>query len=377
MTTTDGQEPIVELERDGSKITILGTAHVSKSSADKVEELLLSGDYDAVAIELCESRYKSIMDPDALANLDLFQVVRQGKATMVAANLALGAFQQRMADELDIKPGAEMRKAIDIAKQKELTLRLIDRDITTTLKRVYRNVPWWQRINLIAGLFASVVSTQKVSEEEIEKLKSGDVLESVFSQFAEEAEAIYTPLVDERDQFMAAKIQQEAEANSFKNMLVVIGAGHMVGMKDYLTGTGVWQSTQEVDSTKSASGQLQEKIEPTKDIKKDESNREGGRAHFSRDAQRVAMVTAEPAAVIERLMSIPNKSSWLKFVPWVIVLLVIVGFSIGFSRNSDLGWRLIAEWVVLNGGLAAIGAIVAMAHPVTIITAFVAAPLTS
>ena len=298
MTTVDEQEPIAELERDGHKITILGTAHVSQSSADKVEELLLSGNYDVVAIELCDSRYKSIMDPDSLAKMDLFQVVRQGKATMVAANLALGAFQQRMADELNIKPGAEMRVAIDVAEKQDIPLRLIDRDITTTLKRVYRNVPWWQRMNLIAGLLASVVSSQKVSEAEIEKLKSGDVLESIFSQFAEEAESIYRPLVDERDQFMAAKIQIEVEANPFKNMLVVIGAGHLTGMTNYLTHTGAWKlSTTAVFPSEA----IHDKDEAD-DIDKQSTTR----GHFSRGEEQLVMVTKEPNAVIERLLRIPT-----------------------------------------------------------------------
>jgi len=369
MATVDEQQPIVELERDGHKITILGTAHVSQSSADKVEELLLSGDYDVVAIELCDSRYKSIMDPDALAKMDLFQVVRQGKATMVAANLALGAFQQRMADELNIKPGAEMRIAIDIAEKQGISLKLIDRDITTTLKRVYRNVPWWQRMNLIMGLLASVVSSQKVSEEEIEKLKSGDVLESVFAQFAEEAEAIYRPLVDERDQYMAAKIQLEVDATPFKNMLVVIGAGHLIGMTNYLTHTGAWKFSDTDALSSESAGDKNQTV--------DSEQQKNSKSKFNRDEEQLVMVTKQPETVIERLLLIPSKANWLKYIPWLIVALIFFGFALGFSRNTDLGWQLVIEWVVLNGGLAAIGAIFALAHPVTILTAFVAAPLTS
>jgi len=223
-------------------------------------------------------------------------------------------------------------------------------------------------MNLIAGLLASVVSSQKVSEEEIEKLKSGDVLESVFSQFAEEAEAIYRPLVDERDRYMAAKIQLEVEAAPFKNMLVVIGAGHMIGMTKYLTHTGAWQATLPIATEEAEPNAVEAKA-----VEQDSDTA----GHFDRGEEQLTMATAAPAVLIERLMWIPSKANWLKFIPWVIVALVLVGFTMGFSRNSDLGWRLIAEWVVLNGGLASIGAILALAHPVTIITAFVAAPLTS
>src|SRR5690606_19710976 len=102
-------EPIKTITLDNRSITILGTAHVSRASADKVQELIASGTYDAVAVELCPSRHKAIVDPDAMAKMDLFQVIRKGHASMVAANLALGAFQQRMAEQFNIEPGAEMR----------------------------------------------------------------------------------------------------------------------------------------------------------------------------------------------------------------------------------------------------------------------------
>ena len=43
-----------------TRYTLLGTAHVSRASADEVRELVESGDFDAVAIELCESRHQSL-----------------------------------------------------------------------------------------------------------------------------------------------------------------------------------------------------------------------------------------------------------------------------------------------------------------------------
>ena len=122
------QEPMAEVSIGDSRITLLGTAHVSRTSAEKVKELLETGDYDAVAVELCPSRHNSIVDPDSLARMDLFQVIREGKAFMVAASLALGAFQQRAADELGLEPGAEMKQAINSAKKAKLPVLLIDRD---------------------------------------------------------------------------------------------------------------------------------------------------------------------------------------------------------------------------------------------------------
>ena len=323
------QEPIKTVKLKHAEVTVLGTAHISRASADKVKELLETGHYDCVAVELCPSRHNAIVNPDALAKMDLFQVIRQGKASLVAANLALGAFQQRMAEQLDIKPGAEMRMAIDTATEMKIPVALIDREIAVTLKRVYRNVPWWQRMNIVAGLLASVVTRQEVSEKEIEKLKEGDILESAFSQFAQEAEHLYKPLVDERDQYMAAKLMQEDASGDYKRILAVVGAGHLKGIDNYLT---QWQTGPE-----------------------------------SIDTQQTLFL----------LDQVPPGAKWIKAIPWAIVALIFTGFIIGFSKSSHLGLQMVWDWVLINGGLCALGAIIALAHPFTIIGAFIAAPITS
>ncbi len=64
-------------------------------------------------------------------------------------------------------------------------------------------------------------------------------------------------------------------------------------------------------------------------------------------------------------------------LPWGIVALVLAGFVIGFSRSQELGLQLIGDWIVINGGLAGLGALIALAHPVTILGVIIAAPLTS
>ena len=356
------QEPIVKIHVDECEVTLLGTAHISRASADKVKEMLQSGDFDSVAIELCYSRHRSIIDPDALAKMDLFQVIREGKATMVAASLALGAFQQRMAEKLNIKPGAEMRAAIEVGDQLKMPVLLIDREIGTTLKRVYRRVGFWQRMNLIAGLMASVVSRHEVSEEEIERLKEGDILESTFAQFAEEAKELYTPLVDERDKFMAARIKQEVRKGSHRKMLVVIGAGHLKGITHYLQN---WDESI-----------LQDNAQPdTQQARPVETKSIGAEAQQSTKV--ASSSSPDPVAVINHFNYIPPTSKWPRIIPWAIVLLIFAGFALGFSRSPDLGWQLVADWVIINGGLAAIGALIALAHPITIIGAFIAAPITS
>ena len=318
-------EPFRTVTVNNCSITLLGTAHVSKASADKVQELIATEKYDAVAVELCPSRHKVIVNPDSMAKMDLFQVIKNGQASMVAASLALGAFQQRMAEQFDIEPGAEMRVAIKDAQAARLPVLLIDREIGTTLKRIYRNVPWWKRFSLFAGLIASVISKEKFSTAEIEKLKEGDVLESTFSQFAENEQDLFRPLISERDEYMSARLIKECKENNYQHILAIIGAGHLNGMAQQLEAQGI----------------------------------------------------DDPDEKIAQLDTIPESSQWLKFIPWIIVALIFAGFAIGFMRSPEIGAAMIVDWVLINGGLSAIGAAIAFAHPLTILTAFLAAPLTS
>lgn len=335
---TDSQESVIAERQDGStsgprrvvqagdtRYTLLGTAHVSAESAADVRAMIRSGEYDAVAIELCDSRRQSLANPDAMGEQDLFQIFRQGKAGMVAASLALGAFQQRLAEQSGIEPGAEMRAALEESRRSRLPLVLIDRDVGVTLKRIYHNVPWWQRFGLFSGLLGSVLSRQEVSAADIERLKEGDVLESTFSEFAAESKSLYAPLITERDRYMVLRLAEECPPGRYRNVLVVVGAGHMKGMAEQLE----------------------------------------------------AEIPASPAAEREQLEITPPPSKLWKALPWLITALVLTGFAIGFSRNTDLGWQLVVEWFLINGVLSGAATLAALAHPVTVIATFFAAPLTS
>jgi pheromone shutdown-related protein TraB len=302
---------------------ILGTAHVSRESAEEVRSELRSGRYDAVAIELCSSRHRALTDPQQLADMDLFQALRQGKAGMIAASLALGAYQQRLAEQFGIQPGAEMRAAMEAADAGGLPVLLIDRDIGVTLKRVYRGVHWWQRLGLLAGLGGSLFSRQRISEADIERLKQGDILEATFAEFAERSPALYRTLIAERDRFMAAKLLAEA-ADRHRNVLVVVGAGHVDGL-----------------------------------------------------ARELAAFSGEPAQALAALNHVPPASAWPRIIPWLIVGVILAGFAYGFSQDVQLGWRLVVDWILINGALCALGSLIALAHPLTIAMSFVAAPLTS
>lgn len=307
-----------------TECVLLGTAHISKQSAAQVKAEIASGSYDAIAVELCKNRYDNMRHPDRFANTDLWQVIRQGKTGMMMANLALGAYQKRLADGFEIEPGLDMKTAIEGASAAGLELFLIDRDIGITLKRVYRSLSLWRALELFAGLLNSVLSREKISEEAINRLKQGDMLESALTEFANKSPDLYTPLIQERDRYMAARLQQLAETEKPRRMLVVVGAGHVAGMTHYL--------------------------EKTAD---------------------------KASATLRSLSEVRQGFRWLKLIPWLVVALILLGFAIGFSRSPELGLKMMTDWVLLNGGLSGLGALLAGAHPLTMLTAIVAAPLTS
>jgi pheromone shutdown-related protein TraB len=322
--TAIADQPVREITRDGVHYVLLGTAHVSRASVEAVVSMAGSGEYDAIAVELCPARHQALTKQQQWKDMDLYRIIREKKAGLVMANLALGAYQRRIAEQFGIEPGAELKAAADAAEAHDLPLQLIDRDLATTLKRSYRAVPWYKRMMLSAGLVMSTVSSDEIDEEQIEKLKEGDILESTFTEFAEQSPELYEALIGERDRFMAARLRQENTKNEGKKILVVIGAGHLDGLAKYL-----------------------------------ESDQQ------------------DPQTEVDELSHLPPSSSWIKFVPWLIAAAVFTGFWIGFSRSPELGWELVTLWVVINGGLAALGALIARAHPLTILSAMVAAPLTS
>ncbi len=317
-------EPKREITLAETRLTLLGTAHVSRASAEEVCTMLRSGDYDAVAVELCRSRYTALIDPKSLSQMDLFSVIRQQRVYMVVANLALSAYQQRLADQFGIEPGAEQRAAIRVAKEQGLPVLLIDREIGVTLKRISANLSWWKRYTLFTGLVAAMLTSEKVTEDEIERLKEGDVLETTFAEFAHDRRDLFVPLIEERDRYMAARLRSEAARVGARRVLAVVGAGHMKGIAESL----------EQDAT-------------------------------------------DPAVVTRELESVSPPSRWPRLLAWGLVVLILGGFAYGFSQSTALGWNLVVAWILINGGLSALGALLAGGHPLTLLSAFLAAPLTS
>jgi pheromone shutdown-related protein TraB len=318
-------QPLERIERDGVEYVVLGTAHVSRASVEAVDAMLAHEHFDAVAVELCPSRAQGMRDPEAFKQMDLFQVIRQGKAGMVAASLVLSSFQKRLADQYGIQPGAEMKAAMDGADARALPVWLVDRDVGTTLKRAWRSVGFWQRFGLLGGLIASVFEREEIAEKDIEKLKQSDLLESAFSEFAAGSQPLYRSLIGERDIYMAARLREEAALSDNgqpRRVLVVIGAGHLKGLVEHLR-------TQQDD----------------------------------------------PAVKAAELAQPPSKSHWPKYVAVGLVLLVFAAIGYAFHRNATLGTQALRDWVMFTGGLSALGAMIAGGHPLSILAAFVAGPL--
>jgi pheromone shutdown-related protein TraB len=316
-------QPLARVERDGVEYVLLGTAHVSRASVEAVKALVERERFDAVAVELCESRARGIRDPEAFAKMDLFQVIRTGKAGMVFASLALSSFQQRIAEQYAIEPGAEMKAAMREAEMRGLPLWLVDREIGTTLNHAYRGVRFRDRLGIIGGLIASVFSSDEIDEAEIEKLKQGDILEGAFGEFARESKPLYEALIGERDRFMAARLREESlVAPAIMRVLVVIGAGHLAGIER----------------------ELGAQIE-------------------------------SPRAVIEPLAAKLPAPKWPKYFAICVMLAIFAAIGYLFWRNAAMGWHALRDWVIYTAALSGIGAAVAGGHPLSVLTAAVMGPL--
>ena len=314
-------QPHAVVERDGVRYTLLGTAHVSQASVDAVRQAIASGGFDAVSIELDEQRLRSLTDPDTLARLDIVKVLREGKTAVFAVNLALASYQRRLAEQLGVEPGAELKAAAHDARARGLPVHLVDRDVGLTFRRAMQRLGWWGRAKLSGSLLAGLIASEEVEEHEIEKLKQGDLLEASFSEFAEQTPALYDTIIAERDRYMAARLRETS--GDARDVLAVVGAGHLQGLARHLRD----------DST-------------------------------------------EPAEVVAALETVKPKSK-VPTLEIVIGTFLLAGFAWGFWRGGlDVGTDLLLQWALVTGGLGALGCAIAGGHPLSILAAFVASPFT-
>lgn len=301
---------------EDKEITILGTAHVSNESVRLVTEVIESEKPDTVCIELCDSRYQSIRQKELWLNTDIVKVIKEKQAFLLLSNLMLASLQKRIAQKFDITPGQEMITAIDAAEAAGASIHLADRNIRVTLSRTWRAMGLWGKFKLLFEAFLSLGQIEEISEEDIEKMKQEDVLESLLADVAKSLPIVKEILIDERDQYLAHKIRTAAGSK----IVAVVGAGHVPGIKKY------WNTE-------------------------------------------INMNTLE---------QIPPKGKIASILKWIIPLSILVLIASGFYHGgTHAGTDMITWWILANGILAGLGAVIALAHPLTILSSVLAAPLTS
>lgn len=309
------QENVTRIDLNGKEIILIGTAHVSKKSAEEVKEIIELERPDAVCVELDEQRYKAIVDGAKWKDMDIFRVVKENKTSLLLMNLVISSFQKRMASQFGIKPGQEMIQGIASAEAVGAQLVLADRNIQITFARIWGGIGLWGKAKLLTIIIASLFQSEEISEEDLEKMKTEDILNTMLSDLTTSFPRLKVPLIDERDQYLAQKIK-EAPGNK---IVAVLGAAHVPGIK----------------------------------------------AEIYKEQDLAALV------------KLPPKSYLPKIIGWSIPFLILGLIGYTFYANPTAGMAQMVSWVLWNGAFAAIGAALAFAHPVAILTAFVAAPISS
>ncbi len=318
--TTWTSQPHAIVERDGVRYTLLGTAHVSRASVEAVEDAIRNHAFDTIAVELDSQRLQALSDPESLAKLNLVDVIRKGQGALFAANLALGAYQRRLAEQFGIEPGAELKRAVALASEGGLRMELIDRNVGLTFRRAAANLGFFGRMKLVASLAMSLLSSDEMDEAEIEKLKQGDMLESSFGEFAQSNPALYESVIAERDRYMAARLREVPVGS--KEVLAVVGAGHLAGLARHLQ---------------------EDSVDP---------------------------------AVLRAELEVVRKGNTMRWVTTGLMVLILFAIGWGFWKGgADLGRELVLQWVVITAGFAALGAILAAGHPLGVLAAALTAPL--
>jgi pheromone shutdown-related protein TraB len=301
-------------------IMLIGTAHVSRESIQEVAEAIRNERPDQVCVELDGERYNAMAQKDNWEKLNVVKVFREGKGFLLMANLVLSGFQRRMGNELGVKPGEEMKTAIDTAIELGIPYRLCDREVQITLRRAWARCGFLSKSKLLASLAFSAFSTEKLSETEIENLKNRSELDGMMSELADYLPSVKETLIDERDRYLAATIWSGGAARQ----LAVVGAGHLPGIK----------------------------------------------AHLERIA---AGEESADVAELDKLLPPPVLS---KIAGWIIPLIILAILVLGFFRaGAEVSLSMLLRWALWNGSLAALGTLIALGHPLSILVSFVGAPI--
>ena len=307
----------VTLELDAGRVVhIIGTAHVSRKSVEEVEQVIHHAKPDTVCVELDQMRYEALTDESRWRKLDIFQVIKQRKVLFLMASLALQAYQRRLGDQLGVRPGAELLAGVEAAKAVGAEVVLADRNVQATLRRTWANLGFFNKLKLLGGLGASIFDQQEIDEEQIEALKDREHISDMMGEFARVMPEVKVPLIDERDQYLMSKIEDAPG----QTIVAVVGAGHVDGM--------------------------------TKQV---------GKAH-DRD----------------ELEKIPPPSVVLRVLKWLIPALILGSFYYGYAKHEGESLNdMLLAWVLPNAVLAGVFTLFAGGKLLSVISAFIASPITS
>ena len=299
-------------------LRLLGTAHISTKSVEAVKQQIADFKPDIVAVELCQSRYDSLVSGRRLDKEGLLKVIKEGKAPLVLLQSLLAAEQRKLGLDEGQQPGAELLEAVNLSEDLGLQVELIDRDIQVTLRRAWRKMKFREKFKIIFSMLGEDDEEVDVDLDEI--LESRDILTDLMNELKEFSPGAGEVLIDERDEYLAQNIRN---IDSSKRILAVVGAGHLNGIEKYLN-------------------------------------------------------SDKPKDRIEELSIVPKCSVLSKTIPWLIPLLVfgLFGFFLYQGSNVDIV-ELFTVWTLANAVLAALGCIIARGHILAVLTAALASPITS
>ena len=313
---------IKRLALNEREFILIGTAHISQESINEVKQYIEEEKPDCVAIELDDGRYDSLKNPESWKNLDIIKVLKEKRGWVLLANLVLGSFQKRMGADVGVKPGEEMKAAADKCEELGIKTAMVDRPIQTTLRRAWAKNSFWGKCKLLGVLMSSLFEDEDISSEDIEKLKNTNEMDQMMGELADYLPGVKTVLIDERDQYLASSIWK----TEGKKVIAVLGAGHLPGVEKHLNAFAA--STEKPDT--------------------------------------------------EEISQVPPPTLFGKLIGWAIPVAIIALIAASaFKGGASAAFDQFIYWWLINGSLSALGAIIALAHPITVLVCFMAAWLTS
>ncbi|MEM9557698.1 MAG: TraB/GumN family protein [Acidobacteriota bacterium] len=317
-SSIDRRRDVHTIEVDGRRILLVGTAHISRSSVELVREVIEAERPDRVCIELDERRFEALSDREAWQKLDLKQVIRKKALTTLLMNLLLASYQKKLGAELGVVPGTELLEAARVAQENDIPISLCDRDVRVTLRRAVHATPFLRRMVLLSEVLLSLLDAPEISEEQLQELREQDVLTELMNEMGKRHPSLKRVLIDERDSYLAQKIHD----SDGQTVVAVVGAGHVQGIRAAL-----------------------------------ENHR---------------------VADLDALDVIPPVSPWWKIAGWGVPVLILGTIAlIGYQQGLAAAGDNLLFWTLANGIPASLGALIALAHPLTILAAFAAAPIAS